>query len=129
MGGSLSWVNAYDGGPHEANFLKLDRDNTVRCKVTAPYYIACPGRGNCRLTICKKRVLITAQPLVRDSYKKPVYTYEVNVMGTVNILECVRNSGSVKSFLNVTTYAAFLITSPIGTTSSYTLPRSSLPRP
>ena len=46
---------------------------------------------------------LAAQPIVRDSYKDPVYTYETNVMGTVNILECVRNSESVKSFLNVTT--------------------------
>lgn len=46
---------------------------------------------------------LAAQPIVRDSYKDPVYTYRTNVMGTVNILECVRNSNSVKSFLNVTT--------------------------
>lgn len=46
---------------------------------------------------------LAAQPIVRDSYKDPVYTYETNVMGIVNILECVRNSESVKSFLNVTT--------------------------
>jgi len=43
-----------------------------------------------------------AQPLVRDSYTNPRYTYETNVMGIVNILECVRLSSSVKSFLNVT---------------------------
>jgi CDP-glucose 4,6-dehydratase len=46
---------------------------------------------------------LAAQPIVRDSYKEPVYTYETNVMGTVNILECARLSDSVKSFLNVTT--------------------------
>ncbi len=46
---------------------------------------------------------LAAQPIVRDSYKDPVYTYETNVMGTVNILECVRNSSCVCSFLNVTT--------------------------
>jgi CDP-glucose 4,6-dehydratase len=46
---------------------------------------------------------LAAQPLVRDSYERPRYTYETNVMGTVNILECVRCSSSVKSFLNVTT--------------------------
>ncbi|MCQ2528325.1 MAG: CDP-glucose 4,6-dehydratase [Saccharofermentans sp.] len=46
---------------------------------------------------------MAAQPLVRDSYKDPRYTYETNVMGTVNILECVRNSKNVKTFLNVTT--------------------------
>lgn len=46
---------------------------------------------------------MAAQPIVRDSYKNPVYTYETNVMGTVNIMECVRLCDSVKSFLNVTT--------------------------
>lgn len=51
---------------------------------------------------------MAAQPIVRDSYKEPVYTYEVNVMGTVNVLECVRLSGSVKSFLNVTTDKVYL---------------------
>lgn len=46
---------------------------------------------------------LAAQPIVRDSYKDPHYTYETNVMGTVNILECVRLSNCVKSVLNVTT--------------------------
>ena len=46
---------------------------------------------------------LAAQPLVRESYKDPAYTYRTNVMGTVNILECVRNSNCVRSFLNVTT--------------------------
>lgn len=46
---------------------------------------------------------LAAQPIVRDSYRDPAYTYETNVMGTVNILECVRQSTCVRSFLNVTT--------------------------
>ena len=46
---------------------------------------------------------LAAQPIVRDSYKDPRYTYETNVMGTVNILECVRLHPCVRSFLNVTT--------------------------
>lgn len=46
---------------------------------------------------------LAAQPIVRDSYKNPRYTYETNVMGTVNILECVRLHPCVRSFLNVTT--------------------------
>lgn len=46
---------------------------------------------------------LAAQPIVRDSYKDPRYTYETNVMGTVNIMECVRLSPCVKSVLNVTT--------------------------
>lgn len=51
---------------------------------------------------------MAAQPLVRESYQNPVYTYDVNVMGTVNIMECVRLSKSVKSFLNVTTDKVYL---------------------
>lgn len=46
---------------------------------------------------------LAAQPIVRDSYKDPRYTYETNVMGTVNLLECVRLFSCVKSVLNVTT--------------------------
>ena len=46
---------------------------------------------------------LAAQPIVRESYQGPVYTYETNVMGTVNVLECVRRTESVRSFLNVTT--------------------------
>lgn len=46
---------------------------------------------------------LAAQPIVRESYRDPRYTYETNVMGTVNLLECVRSCESVKSVLNVTT--------------------------
>lgn len=46
---------------------------------------------------------LAAQPIVLDSYKNPRYTYETNVMGTVNVLECIRQTESVKSFVNVTT--------------------------
>lgn len=51
---------------------------------------------------------LAAQPLVRESYEKPVYTFETNVMGTVNLLECVRTHPSVCSFLNVTTDKVYL---------------------
>lgn len=47
---------------------------------------------------------MAAQPLVRDSYKIPVETYAINVMGTVNVLEVCRQSRhSVKAIVNVTT--------------------------
>lgn len=46
---------------------------------------------------------LAAQPIVKTSYKQPLLTYETNVIGTVNILECVRKSNSVRSVLNVTT--------------------------
>jgi CDP-glucose 4,6-dehydratase len=46
---------------------------------------------------------LAAQPLVRLSYREPAETYETNVMGTVNILEAVRLTPSVRSFVNITT--------------------------
>lgn len=46
---------------------------------------------------------MAAQPLVRDSYKIPVETYAINVMGTVNLLEACRQTSSVKAIVNVTT--------------------------
>jgi CDP-glucose 4,6-dehydratase len=46
---------------------------------------------------------MAAQPLVRDSYKNPVDTYSINVMGTVNLLESIRNCKSVRAVVNVTT--------------------------
>lgn len=46
---------------------------------------------------------MAAQPLVRESYKNPIETYSVNVMGTVNLLEVVRNMKSIKVVINVTT--------------------------
>lgn len=45
---------------------------------------------------------LAAQPLVRPSYDDPVETYSTNVMGTVNLLECVRKSSSVKCVINIT---------------------------
>lgn len=54
---------------------------------------------------CQPEIVLhlAAQPIVRDSYSEPRYTYETNVMGTVNIMECVRMNSCVKSVLNVTT--------------------------
>lgn len=46
---------------------------------------------------------MAAQPLVRESYKNPVYTYETNVMGTVNFLEACRYIPGARSIVNVTT--------------------------
>jgi len=51
---------------------------------------------------------MAAQAIVLTSYKNPRETFDVNVMGTVNVLEAVRNTLSVKSFLNVTTDKVYL---------------------
>jgi len=46
---------------------------------------------------------LAAQPIVRESYIRPKYTYETNVLGTLYLMECIRSTSSVKSVLNVTT--------------------------
>ena len=50
---------------------------------------------------------LAAQPIVRESYRDPLGTYETNVMGTVHLLECVRRAKAEgwapRSMLNVTT--------------------------
>ena len=46
---------------------------------------------------------LAAQPLVRESYAKPQYTFATNVLGTVNLLEAVRNCASVRSAVIITT--------------------------
>jgi CDP-glucose 4,6-dehydratase len=46
---------------------------------------------------------LAAQPLVRDSYKVPVETFAINVMGTVNLLQAVRDCDSVRSVVVITT--------------------------
>lgn len=46
---------------------------------------------------------MAAQPLVRESYINPAETYEINVMGTVNLFEAVRKCPTVKAVVNVTT--------------------------
>lgn len=46
---------------------------------------------------------LAAQPLVIDSYDKPVYTFETNTLGTVNVLEACRTTPSVKAIVVVTT--------------------------
>ena len=46
---------------------------------------------------------LAAQPLVRDSYREPLKTFETNIMGTVNVLDALRGLGSVKTVVMVTT--------------------------
>ncbi len=46
---------------------------------------------------------LAAQPLVRHSYVAPVETYAVNIMGTVNLLEAVRQTPGIQAVVNVTT--------------------------
>ncbi len=46
---------------------------------------------------------LAAQPLVRLSYREPIETYEINVMGTARVLEAVRATSSVRAVISITT--------------------------
>ena len=46
---------------------------------------------------------LAAQPLVRDSYLNPKETFDININGTINIIECIRNIPKVKSSVIITT--------------------------
>jgi CDP-glucose 4,6-dehydratase len=48
-------------------------------------------------------VHLAAQPLVSYSYKDPIYTYQTNVMGTLNVLEATRNLSNLVATLIITT--------------------------
>ena len=61
---------------------------------------------------------LAAQPIVRESYADPLYTYGTNVMGTANVLEAVRRTDSVRSAVIVTTAPAFVKT-PAGKTAPF----------
>lgn len=80
----------------------LRLENAVESKIFDVRDLDCLQRE-----MCDSRADIVfhmaAQPLVRESYADPVYTYETNVMGTVNLLESIRHSLSVKSVINITT--------------------------
>jgi len=54
---------------------------------------------------CQPEIIfhLAAQPLVTVSYKNPIETFEVNVLGTLNLLEASRTVNSIKGIINVTT--------------------------
>jgi len=46
---------------------------------------------------------LAAQPLVRDSYDDPLYTYRTNILGTANVLQAIKNTSSVRAAVMITT--------------------------
>lgn len=85
--------NLFDLAALEKRMFSVTGDIRDREKLLLAFRTACP----------EIVFHLAAQPIVRDSYREPAYTYETNVMGTVNILECIRLIPNVRSFLNVTT--------------------------
>ena len=77
---------------------------------------------------------LAAQPLVLESYNNPKKTFETNVMGTVNLLECLRKTGSVKTIIVMTSdkvyrndekAGMFVETDPLGGLDPYSASKSS----
>jgi CDP-glucose 4,6-dehydratase len=52
---------------------------------------------------------LAAQPLVIESYQKPVETFHTNILGTAHLLECLKNIKTVKSVIIVTTDKVYKI--------------------
>lgn len=91
------------GVPKEQSLFEI---SGVKDKIT--HVVGDVRDFNCLYSVFEKFqpeiiIHLAAQPIVRESYRDPKYTYETNVMGTVNLLECVRRFECVKSVLNVTT--------------------------
>ena len=60
---------------------------------------------------------LAAQSLVRESYEKPVETFSTNILGTVNVLDCIRNSTTVKGCIVYTSDKSY---ENVGTKQVYT---------
>ncbi len=89
--------------PTEPSLFELARVGELATSVIAD--VRDPERLSREMLRAAPEIVIhmAAQPLVRDSYKIPVETYAVNVMGTVHLLEAVRSCPSVRAVVNVTT--------------------------
>jgi len=89
--------------PTNPSLYKLANVSTLLNSVIAD--IRDFDRLKAEMAKCAPDIVIhmAAQPLVRDSYKIPVETYAINVMGTVHLLEAVRRTPSVKAVVNITT--------------------------
>jgi CDP-glucose 4,6-dehydratase len=97
--------------PSLYNLLNLKNHVTTTIADIRDFDTLSKAIGNARPDVI---IHMAAQPLVRDSYRNPRYTYEVNVMGTVNILECLRTAPTILSFLNVTTDKVYLNSEQLG---------------
>ena len=54
---------------------------------------------------------LAAQPLVSESYKRPIKTFQTNIMGTLNLIQASKNIKSCKSIVIVTTDKVYKIKS------------------
>jgi len=86
-----------------------DRDNFVLCKIEDKItHIVGDVRNFDKLKMVFEKYEpefvfhLAAQPIVRESYINPKDTLDINIGGTINVLECCRLADSVKVIINVT---------------------------
>lgn len=98
MGAEVTGLS--DAVPTEPSLFELARVGELVQTVTADVRDAEAVRG----AVAGAEVVLhlAAQPLVRASFADPRSTYEVNVMGTVNVLDATRRDGNVRAVVNVT---------------------------
>jgi len=120
---------------------KTDKDNFVVTNLASKMVDI---RGDIRDSVYLEKVFdeyqpefvfhLAAQPLVRKSYELPNYTFEVNVMGTINVLEAIRKTNSVKVGIFATTdkvyqnqekIEGYLETDPLGGYDPYSSSKAS----
>jgi len=91
----------YNPNKNKNLFYSLKLDKKIKLKL---FDIRDKKKLKNFITVSKPQIIfhLAAQPLILDSYKKPYLTYTVNSMGTLNILEAVRETDSVKSLICVT---------------------------
>ena len=85
--------------PYHYKLLDLARVKSIRCDIRDRKAVAKIIKD------CEPDMVfhLAAQPILLKSYENPVETYLTNVIGTLNLLEACRNSGSTKAVVNVTT--------------------------
>lgn len=97
-------VSGYSLHPVEGSLFELAR---IESDVSNHFIGDIRDKENLSLALLTSQpdavIHLAAQPLVRDGYRQPRETFEVNVMGTLNVLEASMSINSIKSILNITT--------------------------
>jgi len=91
----------YNPNKNKNLFYNLKLDKKIKLKL---FDIRDKKKLKKFISLSKPQIIfhLAAQPLILDSYNKPYLTYTVNSIGTLNVLETVRETDSVKSLICIT---------------------------
>ena len=96
-------ITGYSLGPKQNSLYNIVKSETNLCSYIADIRNYEKLREVFFETKPEIVIHLAAQPLVLDSYEQPLYTFEANIMGTVNLLDCIRQSDTVRSVVIITT--------------------------